>query len=91
MDEERIKRIENRLNMLESASTIPFPVEQAFRERFKLADFAELKGSTESPGDYDQAVDEAGAASYNVASVPDGFREFTVGGSTLLIPYYNPV
>lgn len=87
--EARIQRLEEELNNLKTSYTIPLEVDNAFRDRLGIADFAALTGSTKAASTETQAVAEGGSASYNVAKPMDGFREFITGGTTLYIPYYT--
>lgn len=85
----RVTFLENFIRSIAGNTTIPHDVEQAFRSRLEIGELARLRASTKTAASETQAVSEGGAASYNVAKPPDGFREFVVGGSTLYIPYYT--
>ena len=81
--------LKKRLDDLSAFATIPYDVEKAFRDRLRIIEFARLSASTKSASSENQAVNEAGAASYSVLKPPDGFREFVVSGNTLYIPFYT--
>ena len=85
----RIQILEEEIKMLKASTTIPYEVDTAFRERFKIGDLAKLSASTKTVASETQAVNEAGAASYNVPKINDGFVETTVGGTIIYLPYYT--
>ena len=85
----RIQELENKVRLLEASSTIPLPVDRAFRDRFKIDDFTTLAATTKTVGSETQAVNEAGAASYDVPKIMDGLVETTLGGVTIYLPYYG--
>lgn len=87
--QEKIVTLERRLNLLESTTTIPFSVEQAFRSRLEIDTLAQFEASAKSATSENQAVNEGGSASYSVLKAPDGFRQNTSGGTTFYIPYYT--
>jgi len=70
---------------LENVTTIPLNIDQAFRARL-VADFAV---STKSLSSENQAVDEAGTATYSVLKTPDGFLERKINNIVYYIPYYS--
>lgn len=93
-DKEKIAQLEAEmveikqfLNKLMSQETLPFAVESAISTRlggFRTTTSA--KGVTSE----NQAVAEAGSATYSVMKPPDGFREMLIeGGSTIYIPYFT--
>lgn len=85
----KIQELEEKVKALENSTTIPYPVEQAFRTRFQLADLTPLTSSSKAASTETQAVSEAGAGSYSVAKPMDGFKELVVDGTTFYIPYYE--
>jgi hypothetical protein len=84
----RIEALEAEIIALKNTTTIPREVDQAFRDRFGLVNYAILAGSLKSASSENQSVDEAGIATYSVLKPPDGFRQFVVGGTPLYFPYY---
>lgn len=50
---------------------------------------ASVVASSKSPTSENQAVDEAGAASYNVLKAPDAFVQVTVNGTLYYIPVFT--
>lgn len=84
--EKRIKTLEDFIKSLQNASFIPLPVDQAFRKRF-IDGITQL--TTSSHASENQAVNEAGAGTYNVAKPADGFFDVTVNGAVKAIPYYD--
>lgn len=78
--ENRIIELERRLNALSNFSDYDPEVVKALGK-------VTLINSSALPSAYDKAVNEAGASSYNVADVFDGFFESPDGK---LIGYYNP-
>lgn len=85
----QIDSLQQELNKLRNTTTIPYEVEQAFRFRLGIDNFTQLDASSKTTASETQAVNEAGASSYNVAKPMDGFKQVTIGGSTLYIPYYT--
>jgi len=85
----QINELKQEIANLKASTTIPFDVEQSFRTRLRIENYAELGTSTKNPSTETQAVDEGGSDSYSVAKPPDGFREFISGGTVLYIPYYD--
>jgi hypothetical protein len=69
---------------LESSSTIPLAVDQAFKGRFGLP-----KTSTKAATSENQAVNESGSSSYSVLGPPNGFVEEVVDGKIKYIPTYD--
>lgn len=81
MSDDLIKRIdalEREVSALKSANSYDPDTVRAMQKIVH-------KESSANPADYDKAVNEGGAGTYNVADVPDGF--FLVENK--LIPYYN--
>lgn len=72
---------------LERSSTIPLNIDQSFRERL---DSKQIKTSIKEITSENQAVDEAGSATYDVLTIPDGFGQTTLeDGSIIYIPYFT--
>lgn len=80
---EQIKKFESFMMMLRNDAQYDADLARALS---RVVGTGVLTASGASPSDYDQAVNEAGASSYNVASVPDGFK---LTSDNKLIPYYN--
>jgi hypothetical protein len=87
--EDKIADIQEQLNALKAATTIPYEIDQAFRTRFDIAALARLVPSTKTVASETQAVSEAGVGSYNVPKIFDEFRQFTIGGTTYYIGLYT--
>lgn len=101
--EQRIAQLEGQVSALlqqvkalSSSASIPFNVEKAFRNRLGINhpvwkieyDYAGTAVAN------NQAVNEAGSASYNVLAAPDGYLFITIPAedqdvATLGIPFYN--
>ena len=86
--QEQIADLQRQLDALKSATSIPYEIDQAFRNRFNLSSFASLAASSKAAGAENVGIDEAGVATHTVLGAPDGFRQFSVGGSTLHFPYF---
>ena len=72
---------------MESSNTIPLSIDQAFRGRFPIG--TNLVASSKTATSENQAVDEAGAATYSVLKPPDAFWQFTDSvGVIRYIPIY---
>jgi len=91
MNEQQVRQMvrDEIIKILGNSSTIPFEVDGAIRDRFGFADLTPLESSAKAASSENQAVDEAGAASYNVLKTPDGFRQVTTGGTTLYFAYWT--
>jgi hypothetical protein len=85
---QKIEELWTEINKLKAASTIPNNVDNAFRERFKLNSFLNLNSSSKTVASVTQTVHESGSASYDVMKVPVGFKQASIGGTTIYIPYY---
>lgn len=86
--EKRIQELENKIKLLESSTTIPYNIDRAFYDRYRLVEFARLSPSTKSSTSESQTVNEAGSGSYGVLKNPDGFEERVVGGITRYYAYW---
>lgn len=82
-----IELLETELGKLRSATTIPFEIGQAFRDR--LRDINVISASTKDKDTEDQTVDEGGTATYEVLKEPDGFLQATINGTPYYIPFYD--
>lgn len=85
----QIDLLQQELNKLRNSTTIPFEVEQAFRFKLGISELTSLNASSKTAASETQSVNEAGVGSYSVAKPMDGFKQVTIGGSTLYIPYYT--
>ena len=85
-ERQQLKEVYEFIQNLKRSSTIPLAFDQAFRKRFGIGD-AVLKRSTIASTTYDQAVNEAGSATYAVFDTPDGFLEYVDASQTLYIPF----
>lgn len=84
-----IEELKRTVDALRSSTTIPLEVDAAFRKRFGIKDFSKLSTSTKSATSENQAVNEAGAASYSVLKAPDGFDERLDGSTVKYYPYFT--
>lgn len=71
---------------LESETTIPFTVGEAFKIR--VGQSVGITSSSKTASSENQAVNEGGSASYNVLKAPAGFVQVKVQGAIRYIPYY---
>lgn len=78
------RKLDELISMLSSAPAFDHSTARAIGI---IAERYNLRPSTANPTSYDVTVNEAGASSYTVADVPDGFYETADGN---LIPYYTP-
>jgi hypothetical protein len=76
-------------SILGNRAIIPFSVEQAFRDRLRINTYTPLTTSSKSASSENQAVNEAGSASYNVLKAPDGFVEVVIAGQIYYMPYFS--
>lgn len=84
----RVKKLEESMAKLSAFSTIPFDTEKAFKTRLGISDIPVIVSSSKSATSENQAVNEAGASSYNVLKAPDAFAQVTINGVTIYIPYF---
>lgn len=77
--------LKEQFELLKSTTTIPFDIDRAFYERYRMVEFARLSPSAKSASSESQSVNEAGAATYDVLKNPDGFEQREVGG---VLRYY---
>lgn len=87
--QQQIKVLENRIKLLENASTIPHPVEQAFRTRLRINTFTNASLSAKAANSENVIVNEAGSATYFVLGNPQGFLNIETGGTTYDIPFFT--
>lgn len=80
--ENRILELERTVEDMQNPNTIS----PAFA---KVIEQSGLTVSAKAVSSEDQAVDEAGSATYNVLTEPVGWLQVTVGGATYYIPRYN--
>lgn len=85
--QEQVVKLTQRLDSLQSSTTIPFDVDRAFRDRFR--DITGLSVSSKNLDSEDQAVNEGGASTYSVMGDPDGFLQITISNVAYYIPYFN--
>lgn len=93
--EERVKQLESEvqelkdfIKLLQADTTIPFDVEGAFRKRLEDLALA-VTTSSKSAGSENQAVNEAGMATYSVLGTPTGWLEIVLDNTTYYIPYFS--
>ena len=85
----KISKLEAEIEALKNSATIPHDIEQALRARLRISTIPILTNSTKLATSENQAVNEAGASSYNVLKAPDAFLEIVVSGATKYIPIYT--
>ena len=79
---ERVSELQGEMDSLKNVTTIPYEVDQAFKERIgSLADVADKTAASET-----QSVNEGGVSTYSVAKPMDGFFR-TASGK--FVPYYD--
>lgn len=84
MSEEQIRQIirDEIIKTLGFSSSIPLPIDQAFRDRFKNIAEDELSASAVSPSSKEQI--------HEATSFPQTFSGFKATSDGKLVPYYNP-
>lgn len=85
---QQLKELQDWKASLERSSTIPLNIDQSFRGRF-IKSLSNLAKSSKSSTSENQAVNEAGSATYSVLGDPDGFLEITIDGVLYYIPYFQ--
>lgn len=83
--EDLTRQVENFSN----STKITFDDEQALRTRLRIDEFTPFTTSAKSASSENQAVNEAGMATYDVMKKPDGFIQVTIGANTYYIPYFT--
>lgn len=69
---------------------IPLEVKQSLTRKLELTNVPRVQSSSVSVASFTQAVNEAGASSYNVAKVMTGFKSFVdANGNIYTIATYN--
>lgn len=86
-----LEQLKERVSRLDNTTTIPLEVDQAFRDRLGIGNFAAFEPSIKSASSENQVVNEAGSQIYSVLKPPDGFRQITVGGTTFYIAVWTSV
>jgi len=87
--EKEIIELKRQMKLLKSTSTIPFEIEKAFEDRLDIRKFIKPLISAKLANSENQAVDEAGAGTYNVLGNPTGFVVMTLSGTDTYIPYFS--
>lgn len=85
--EQRITQLEQQIQQLKAAATIPYEVDQAFRTR--LTGLINLAVSGKGATSENRSVVEAGAGTYSVMGIPDGFLQIVISGTTYYLPYFT--
>lgn len=83
----QINELKNEIQLMKAGGTLQYEIGVAVKERLS-DDFPTVGSSSTAVATYTQAVNEAGASSYNVAKVPLGFFSITVKGTTYNVAYY---
>ena len=84
--ERQLKAAHDFMLAMQNDTTIPFAVDGALRKR--LENELGLSVSAKGADTEDQAVNEAGAGTYDVLGDPVGFLKVTIGGTVHNVPYY---
>lgn len=89
--QEEINRLSREVEQLRSSTTIPYLVQEAFKKRL-IEPLPKVRTQalpvTVSPTAHNQAVNEAGVATYSVLGIPTGYLEIVISENTYYIPYY---
>lgn len=83
--ERKIEELTRRLDSLNSNTTIPYQVGEAFKDRLGVVSG---DSNATSASTHTQAVNEGGLASYSVAKPMAGFITIVVNGNSRAVPYY---
>lgn len=86
---DQIRKLQAQVDSFYAFATIPFPVEKAFKDRFRIDQYAILEPSAKSASSENQSVNEAGVATYSVLKPPDGFEQRNVGGNTRYYAFWT--
>ena len=85
----RITELEQKLDALNNANSIPFDVDQAFRERLGADRATLVSVASKTTNSENQAVNEGGSATYQVLKGPDGWLSLEIAGTIYVIPHYG--
>lgn len=87
-EKQQLREIYAFMKSLMSSTTIPLPVDNAFRDR--LSNLSEIISlSSKSSTSENQAVDEGGSGNYSVLGTPDEFLKVVINGVNKNIPSYD--
>lgn len=74
---------------LTMANSIPYNVEQAFRDRLKIGSLSIITSSSKSANSENVAVDTSSLLTYNVLGIPDGYVKVKIETGVIVnMPYY---
>lgn len=80
----QVLELANTVNAMRNASSIPFDIDAAFRERLGGG----LKVFNLNGGTILKSVNESGSATYDVAKAMDGSLSTTFNGVAIKLPFY---
>lgn len=86
-EKRKLEEVYTFMQNMKDFSRIPYSVDQALRRR--LSGDLGLSTSAKSASSENQAVDEAGSATYSVLAPPDGFLKITINNVDYYLPYYG--
>ena len=81
---ERVAELTATVNAMRNASSIPFDIDAAFRERLGGG----LKVFNLNGGTILKSVNESGSSTYDVANAMDGSLSTTFNGVAITLPFY---
>lgn len=84
-----VENLKREMSLIKSSGTFPYEIDSAIKERFKNSEFAMGSESDTLVATYTQAVDEGGAATYDVAKTMTGFITLEYNGSKYNIATYD--
>lgn len=85
--QKKIEVLENEIASLKASSTIPFEIDKAFSDRFKLNSFSKVILSSKASNSEQIAVNSAGSTPVLLA--PDAFLQVTISGTIYYIPAFT--
>lgn len=83
--ERQIQELQRKFALLESSTTIPLNISEAFKKRLS---FQQVQASTKDKDSEDVVIDEAGVSTKTVLDDPSGFDKATINGEVHYYPYY---
>lgn len=81
----QFEQLKAEVNALRATSTIPFDIENAFRDRLRIA----TTPTVSAKSNISESIPVNTAAGTLVQLFPDAFLQVNVGGTTYYIPVYT--
>jgi len=87
--EQKLNEVYEFIQSLKAHTTIPYEVEQAFRQRLEIDSIPLVTTDVKGADSEDLTINEGGAATKIALNDPVGFTAIKSGGTTRYYPYFN--